>query len=330
MPKKITEHCKQYCANRPIDLKLFKDFDTTCCKERAIDWYTRNCFLNPLINVTLRSNSIDMIIDFCPIIADIHDQLNEMQSKFFCDFYHPLHIFQYMTKTEFDSLASHIGGYISNNTFFLTQRSSSMAVLFVDEGSSENGLLKSVLFEIEIGNKSSKPWADISDKSFYRDNEILLTVGNIFRIESIEDFNNVTLIYLTLYCDGKSDIIKRMNDHFDIAMLQLIEIFPKISRKTDRINERMFEKCKFYYAHDPIKLAKIKEFEKTYKFDAVIRWYTKDTFLYRLVNLALRNENIDMILDLRYFIIDLCDELTKMNIDYIRNIKKLRLTVYKG
>ncbi|CAF0884980.1 unnamed protein product [Didymodactylos carnosus] len=49
--KKITEHCKQYCANRPIDLKLFKDFDTTYCKERAIEWYTRNCFLNPLITL---------------------------------------------------------------------------------------------------------------------------------------------------------------------------------------------------------------------------------------------------------------------------------------
>jgi hypothetical protein len=87
---------------------------------------------------------------------------------------------------------------------------------------------------------------------------------------------------------------------------------------------------RLYCGDDPNEQAKIDQFEESYRADSAIRWYTKDSLLYRLLNAALRQENIDMIIDFRYFIIDLYEQLTKSHLDYIRSFKEQNLTVYRG
>ncbi|CAF1294925.1 unnamed protein product [Rotaria sordida] len=114
-------------------------------------------------------------------------------------------------------------------------------------------------------------------------------------------------------------------------MLRLLEILPQISSKTSKANDRMLEWCRLHYKDNRIELAKIDQFEKDYRSDSAIRWYTKDSFLYRLLNMALRCENIDMIIDFRYFIIDLYEQLTLSHIQYMRTFEEpTTLTVYRG
>ncbi|CAF0998044.1 unnamed protein product [Didymodactylos carnosus] len=330
---KMLEHCRVYSVDRPRELQKVDDFQTHYSSKCAIKWFTRDCFLHPLISGALRTNNIDMIFDFGFIIADIDEQLSKAP-LFNCTPCGVLEVFrgQLMTADELNVLVRHIGGYISNNTFFSTTMCSESAVLFAGDYDTRNPLLESVIFEITIipGNSALNSFAKTADASFFNDkDEILFTIGNVFKIDAVERFNERWIIYLTL-CDKKLDAIKNLNDQFDIAMLVLMEILPKLSPRTDRINEKMLERSRFYYSHDPIELAKIDQFEATYKSNSALRWYTKDSFLFRLLNMALRNENVDMILDFRYFIIDIYEELTKVHIDYIRNVKESMLTVYRG
>jgi hypothetical protein len=59
------------------------------------------------------------------------------------------------------------------------------------------------------------------------------------------------------------------------------------------------------YRDNAVELAKIEEFFRSYTPESCIRWYTKDSFRYRLLNKAFRTENIDIIFKFRFFIVDL-------------------------
>lgn len=53
----------------------------------------------------------------------------------------------------------------------------------------------------------------------------------------------------------------------------------------------------------------IHEFERDYSSERALWWYTRETFLYRLLNKALRVQNIDVLFLLRFFIQDLRQQL---------------------
>ncbi|CAF3285608.1 unnamed protein product [Rotaria sp. Silwood2] len=89
----------------------------------------------------------------------------------------------------------------------------------------------------------------------------------------------------------------------------------------------MIEKCTDYYRGNRRELKKIDQFRETYTHDDAIRWYTRDCFLYRLLNKALRTENIELLYAFRFFIIDLCDQL---KIQRDKGKKKKILKLYRG
>jgi tetratricopeptide (TPR) repeat protein len=58
-------------------------------------------------------------------------------------------------------------------------------------------------------------------------------------------------------------------------------------------------------------LAKIDEFNRDYTPDRSLWWYTQDSFLYRLLNKALRKKNLSVLLLFRFFVRDIDNELEK-------------------
>ncbi|CAF1133903.1 unnamed protein product [Didymodactylos carnosus] len=64
----------------------------------------------------------------------------------------------------------------------------------------------------------------------------------------------------------------------------------------------MLDICYKYYRDNKRELQNIQQFEKTYTSDDAIRWYTKDGFIYRLINKALRTEDIEVLHTFRYYI----------------------------
>jgi tetratricopeptide (TPR) repeat protein len=81
--------------------------------------------------------------------------------------------------------------------------------------------------------------------------------------------------------------------------------------------------CKQVYKSNPDELTTVNQFERDYSPDQSLWWYTKNTFLYRLLNKALRVGNIDLLYLFRFFIRDLEQQLEK-------NRCSLPIRAYRG
>ncbi|CAF1343900.1 unnamed protein product [Rotaria sordida] len=95
----------------------------------------------------------------------------------------------------------------------------------------------------------------------------------------------------------------------------------------NRLKKNMIEQCQLEYSNDQVELNKIKEFDEKCTYDNVLYWYTKDSFVYRLVNKAFRKRNIDLICKFRYVIILLYKKLKELS---IKQQKENYSTVYRG
>ncbi|CAF1367926.1 unnamed protein product [Rotaria sordida] len=69
-------------------------------------------------------------------------------------------------------------------------------------------------------------------------------------------------------------------------------------------------------------------FEKNYKSSEALKFYTNDSFLYRLFNRAFRTENIDLLFIFRFFLADMYKHLQKLHSEQFRD--KLLRTVFRG
>ena len=67
------------------------------------------------------------------------------------------------------------------------------------------------------------------------------------------------------------------------------------------------------YAGNEAELVYVDEFEAYYDTINAIFWYTRDTFLYRILNKALRQQDIDTIYSIRHFVKDLLVEMKKLH-----------------
>ncbi|CAF1025818.1 unnamed protein product [Adineta steineri] len=85
--------------------------------------------------------------------------------------------------------------------------------------------------------------------------------------------------------------------------------------------------CLDFYGTNKQESKKIEKFRKHYTCEQAIEWYTDECFLYKLLNRAIRTEDIELLYSFRFFIIDLCTALE-------RESKKLKssdiLTLYRG
>jgi hypothetical protein len=66
--------------------------------------------------------------------------------------------------------------------------------------------------------------------------------------------------------------------------------------------EELLTECRQQYHDNAYELEKIAQFDIDCSPTNSIRWYTRDCFLYRLLNQAFRTENIDEIMKFRFFI----------------------------
>lgn len=95
----------------------------------------------------------------------------------------------------------------------------------------------------------------------------------------------------------------------------------------NQLKENMVKQSKFEYEDNQRGLEQIEEFDKTCSSDNVFKWYSKDSFLYRLFNKAFRTRNIELICKFQYFVILLYKEFQKLSKD--QNIFRPSV-VYRG
>ncbi|CAF3990748.1 unnamed protein product [Didymodactylos carnosus] len=116
--------------------------------------------------------------------------------------------------------------------------------------------------------------------------------------------------------------------HFLIRILLLMP-----ATRTDLAKNEMLEECRLYYKDNQTVQNNINKFEKDYKSEKAVWWYTCDGFIYRLLNKALRTQNIEAIFKFRFFIADLQRQLCQLHHQYRQSLGSdisPFLTVFRG
>jgi tetratricopeptide (TPR) repeat protein len=77
-------------------------------------------------------------------------------------------------------------------------------------------------------------------------------------------------------------------------------------------------------------LKSVDEFEKDYHHQSSIWWYTSPTFIYSMLNRALRTQELDTIIKMGFFICDLHRHIEQLHTDEFKNRLFEPYTVYRG
>ena len=131
----------------------------------------------------------------------------------------------------------------------------------------------------------------------------------------IEQINRQSAIF-TLYDPQKQKFTRDpTHESGSFLFLQLIKkVIEKMAANGNAMSgsrEEMLEKCRLYYRDNPKELDNIAKFEREYTSDQAIKWYTNNSFIYKLINKALRTEDIEALYTYRFYIIDLCRSLAE-------------------
>ncbi|CAF1447691.1 unnamed protein product [Adineta steineri] len=128
--------------------------------------------------------------------------------------------------------------------------------------------------------------------------------------------------------DQKQKSLKDLSQESASFLLHQMLIYVLKQMSQDKLSKKqMLDMCRDYYKKNKKELKKIEEFQNTYTRDKAIEWYTDECFLYKLLNKALRTEDIELLFTFRFFIIDLCSAIEQEN-HRLRN--KGTLILYRG
>ena len=124
----------------------------------------------------------------------------------------------------------------------------------------------------------------------------LVSAAN-FKKYSLRFTNESSTIYISYYRDlyfkFLIDLLLRLEPTFELAKANFIA------------------KCKNYYRSEPQTIEFLEDIDSFYDQECVVYLYTKNSFLYRFLNEALRSENLSAILLSHFIIIDLFKALEK-------------------
>jgi hypothetical protein len=338
------------------------EFERNYKPQDIISWYTRTSFFYIALNRSLRSENINHIFTFRYVISDLQRSLNELRMQQPPMDYDVLYRGQQMYLDEIKLIASKVGDLIRLTTFWAATASLRMAYFTAISRMRHTAPIEPVIFIVNIPpHIRHSVYVDISKFSSYqRGQQIIFPLYSLFRIEGIQKFNDTWHIELTLVDEDDQQFAQIMNswttsiglrNFFSLPSVRkqdycydlsqdstafvrfqlLLDIILRLDRN-DFARDEMIEACRTQFAFNPVELAKIDIFERTYVEKDAITWYTKDCFLYRLLNESLYIKSIDLIVKLRYFIRDLHNQLAEMHLGFLRSLPsgQSKLQLYRG
>ncbi|CAF4997046.1 unnamed protein product [Rotaria sp. Silwood1] len=99
--------------------------------------------------------------------------------------------------------------------------------------------------------------------------------------------------------------------------------------QSNKAKDDLLDECRQSCYDNESYLKLLDQFKKEYNANEAIRWYTRDSFLYRLLNKALRYQDFYAIYKFRYIIKDLHEQLKHLYFDQSSELKNIK-TVYRG
>ncbi|CAF1106299.1 unnamed protein product [Rotaria sordida] len=108
----------------------------------------------------------------------------------------------------------------------------------------------------------------------------------------------------------------------------LTDIIRKLEDDHGEAKNRFVKFLRHQYAGNDAQLKIIDEFERDYYLHSPVWWYTRDIFMYSMINQALRTQDIEILMKMGFFIRDLHLQIEQLYIQQFKN--KETFIVYRG
>ena len=187
--KDLVEYCREQ-ENLSDELTLIDEFDRQYRPDKAIWWYSRDCFIYQMLNRALRLLESDIIVDMGFFIHDLHRQIEQLHRKQ-VDQYggqsFTVYRGQGLSTADFEKLKNTQGGLLSFNSFVSTSKVEKVSRRFARDSSKKPDTV-GVLFVMTIDSAlTSPPFAEIIAHSFFGEEaEVLFSMHSVFRVVHVK------------------------------------------------------------------------------------------------------------------------------------------------
>ncbi|CAF3736882.1 unnamed protein product [Rotaria sordida] len=200
---RFADFCRIHYADNDEQLRAIDDFETTYRPQKALYWLIRPYFISRILNRIQRTIEVDILYKISFLMKHIHVQL----VNFYDNINSPskqISWIVYRGKTmlndEFDMLLRNSsGGFLSSSCFLMASTDKNIAIDFLRRLIAINPQRIAILFEIHIDatKHAMSPFALLEDSNYEiqstKDN-ICFTFSTVFRIESIEQINDFSIV----------------------------------------------------------------------------------------------------------------------------------------
>ncbi|UJR07901.1 hypothetical protein I4U23_012184 [Adineta vaga] len=148
--------------------------------------------------------------------------------------------------------------------------------------------------------------------------------------ETVEKFNkSIELVSNdNQYQQGTCDLSKYSGRYLWFQLFH--EVIQHLSPDDDcGAKEEMLNVCRQFYQNNDQTLKMIDEFDRTFQINDCICWYTKSTFVFEIINKALRTEDIEQLYQFRYYVAGLSKQLDRQ-CEKMKNEREEKLILYRG
>ena len=140
-------------------------------------------------------------------------------------------------------------------------------------------------------------------------NIVEISTDETHLIQSVNNYINTRLNRKLAFTLFGSKTQKTTRDSKSALWFQLLLSILKQLPYTDQARDEMLNECAKRYSSDRNELEKIKKFRELYTSANAIQWYTAESFLYKLLNEALRSEDVVLLYLFGFYIADLSWQL---------------------
>ncbi|CAF0791588.1 unnamed protein product [Adineta steineri] len=197
--KDLAAFCREVFTDNPTELQVIKEFQRDYHPQKAIWWYTRECFTYKMLNQALRTLDADIIINMGFFLRDVHQQIQQLHEQQVSSYgQKPFLVYrgQGLMKSDFEKLRKTKGGLMSFNNFLSTSTDKEVSVHFARRASAEPDKV-GILFTMSIDPCiKSTPFASIQEVSYFKgEEEILFSMHTVFRVNTIKQMDNKNQFY---------------------------------------------------------------------------------------------------------------------------------------
>ncbi|CAF1107363.1 unnamed protein product [Adineta steineri] len=191
--------CREVFTGNPSELKVINEFERDYDPEKAIWWYTRECFTYKMLNQALRTMDANIIINMGFFLRDVHQQIQQLHEQQVNGYERkPFLVYrgQGLMKSDFEKLQKANGGLMSFNKFLSTSTKEKMAHSYALVASTKPNKV-GILFIMSIDPcLKSTPFALIKAESYFKEEEeILFSMHTVFRVSAIKQMDNKNQLY---------------------------------------------------------------------------------------------------------------------------------------